>query len=260
MDTEDIDLHWYKKIWSLDIQDMSWVEQTEHEVDFVVEALELQGHERVLDLACGFGRHALELARRGHPVIGVDFTPAFIKEARRLAAEAKLEQAEFIRADLRAVSFFAEFDVVLNMADGAIGYLESEGMNLKIFDLIASALRPGGKHLMGVCSGDFARKHFPRRHWQIGQQALSLADFEWDAENARMLYRGYTLRYGEPLQKLQEPQKKALSGYTRLYSRDELAKIFTLRGMEIWKSFGDYDTAIPASDDRFLAVICSLKR
>ena len=40
--------------WTLDIQDMSWVEHTREEVDFVVESLELNGCERILDL--GFGK------------------------------------------------------------------------------------------------------------------------------------------------------------------------------------------------------------
>ena len=159
----EVDPQWYKKIWTLDVQDASWVEPTAREVDFAVEVLQLRGRERVLDLACGFGRHALELARRGYPVVGVDITPEYVDEARKRAAAERLE-AEFIRADLREVSFHDEFDVVLNLADGAIGYLEAEQENLKIFDVIASALRPGGRHLMGICNAAYAEKHFPRRH------------------------------------------------------------------------------------------------
>lgn len=56
---------WYKKIWTLDIQNISWVEDTKHQVDYLIDKLELKGNERILDLACGFGRHSLEFARRG---------------------------------------------------------------------------------------------------------------------------------------------------------------------------------------------------
>jgi hypothetical protein len=45
---------------------------------------------------------------------------------------------------------------IKDMADGAIGYLETDEENLKIFDAISAALKPGGKHLMGVCNGAFA--------------------------------------------------------------------------------------------------------
>jgi 2-polyprenyl-3-methyl-5-hydroxy-6-metoxy-1,4-benzoquinol methylase len=144
---------WYKKIWSLDIQDMSWVEHTKDEINFIIDIMELSGTERILDLACGFGRHAIELTKRGFTVVGVDITPEFIKEARRISSLEKLN-TEFICADLRDVSFKNEFDVVLNMSDGAIGYLENDEENTKIFDLIASSLRKDGKHFMNICNAE----------------------------------------------------------------------------------------------------------
>lgn len=47
--------------------------------------------------------------------------------------------AKFICQDIRTITFDEEFDVVLNMADGAIGYLEDDGENHKIFSVIAKA-------------------------------------------------------------------------------------------------------------------------
>ena len=55
---------WYKHGWSLDIKSMSWVEDTENQVDFIIKTLNLNGTEKILDLACGYGRHALSFARR----------------------------------------------------------------------------------------------------------------------------------------------------------------------------------------------------
>ena len=43
---------WYKKVWTMDIQNMSWVEDTKNEVDFLIDQLKLQGNEMILDLAC----------------------------------------------------------------------------------------------------------------------------------------------------------------------------------------------------------------
>jgi len=248
-----VDPQWYKKIWTLSIQDMSWVEHTAQEVDFLVQALQLQGNERVLDLACGFGRHSLELAHRGYRVLGVDITPAYIDEARKRAQDDRLD-AQFVCADLREVSFHGEFDVVLNLADGAIGYLEDAEENLKIFDLIASSLTPGGKHLMGVCNGAYARKHFPRRHWVIGTRSISLADFEWDAQNSRMLYTGYTLKFGRPL-----GRPKGGPTSTQLYTADELREILIARGLEVMQTYGGYSTTAPSSDDELTLLVYSQK-
>src|SRR3981081_1615122 len=55
---------------------------TEQEVAFLVDALGLEAGERVLDVGCGPGRHALALARRGIEVVGVDLSEDFVALAR----------------------------------------------------------------------------------------------------------------------------------------------------------------------------------
>lgn len=249
------DAQWYRKIWTLDIQEMSWVEQTKSQVDFLWDVLDLKGGEKILDLACGFGRHAIELARRGCHVVGVDITNEYVQEARKQANEKGVE-AEFFCADLRDLHYKADFEVVLNLADGAIGYLEDERENLKIFDLISSALKPGGKHVMDVCNGGYAARHFPGRHWVFGSQSLSLADFEWDARHSIMFYGGLEFKYGEVLSRPREIH----SNPTRLYNLQELSGIFHQRGMQILKAFGNFDKTVPASDTIFQIQVLSQKR
>lgn len=82
---------WYKKNWSLDIKNMSWVENTPNEVDFIIDMCKLNGIERILDLACGYGRHSLEFAKRGFEVVGVDITPCYIEDA----GEEEISLSEF---------------------------------------------------------------------------------------------------------------------------------------------------------------------
>ena len=48
---------------------------------------------------------------------------------------------------------------MLNMADGAIGYLEDDGENHKIFSVIAKALKNGGKHFMDIINGSVFENH-----------------------------------------------------------------------------------------------------
>lgn len=236
---------WYRTIWSLDIQDMSWVEHTQEEVEFIIDVLELSGTERVLDLACGFGRHAMEFARRGYSVVGVDITSDFIGEANRVASRDGLE-IDFICADLRDVSFDQPFDVVLNLADGAIGYLENDEENLKIFDLIASSLKSGGKHYMNICNAEHAEMNFPKRYWEIGEKELSLPEFHWDRATRRMLYGGWGLKFGEVAQR-PDPEDMAAHSCIRLYSINEIEEIFDSRGMAVQATYGGFDRAIPAS-------------
>jgi len=248
------DMYWYKKIWSLGIKDNTWVEDTENQVDFVVKTLELSGGERVLDLACGYGRHALSLARRGFSVVGVDITKDYIDDAVKTAKENELT-ATFIHADIRDLNFDNEFDVVLNLADGAIGYLESDDENLKIFDVIAKSLKPGGKHFMDVCNAEHAELYFPKRHWQVGEKEIALADFDWIPETRRMLYGGGGMKFGEILQK----PNITPANPTRLYTKAELGEIFEKRGMEIVSSFSDYN-GTPDSNPKIQLMVYSQKR
>ena len=244
--------------WTLDIKNMSWVEGTVKEVDCVVQALALRGGERILDLACGFGRHALELARRGYAVVGVDITPAYVADA-RLTAQQEHLAVEFLEADVRQVSFHEEFDVVLSMADGAIGYFATEEENLRLFDVIGAALRVGGKHMMGVCSAAHAGEHFPKRHWEAGSRSLSLADFHWRAETSRMIYRGHVLEFGKVLEPFTNDFPDDGGDGIRLYTLEELERILRQRGLTILAAYGAYDTSVPASDDRLMQIVCSQK-
>jgi SAM-dependent methyltransferase len=94
---------------------------------------------RALDLACGEGRNALWLARRGWDVTGVDFSAVAIDKARRMAAEAGVA-ARFVRADLAEhVPEPASADLV------ALVYLQlPEPLRTTVLARAAVALRPGG--------------------------------------------------------------------------------------------------------------------
>lgn len=226
---------WYKYGWSLYIKNQSWVEDTDNQVDFIIKTLELTGKERILDLACGYGRHALSFAKKGFTVVGVDITKDYIDDAVKTAEENSLP-AEFILSDIRDVDFENEFDVVLNLADGAIGYLETDEENLKIFNVISRALKKGGKHFMDVCNAEHAEHYFPKTSWEIGEKALALAQFDWDNKTKRMLFGGYDVPYGIPAQKPEIPAGDP----TRLYSSEELSEIFKQRDMKIVHTFSDY--------------------
>lgn len=230
-----LDANWYKSIWNLDIKEQSWVQDTENQVDFIVNTLELTGKERILDLACGYGRHALSLARRGYDITGVDITKEFIEDAMQ-NANAEGLNAQFIHSDIRDLHFANEYDVVLNLADGAIGYLESDEENLKLFDVISNALKPGGKHFMDICNAEYAEHYFPAQYWDAGENAISVSKFEWDAKKRIMIFGDHTIVYGEPAMK---PDIQ-YGAPQRLYSIDEIDKIWKQRGMQVVQTFADY--------------------
>ena len=227
---------WYKKIWTLDMKDMSWVEDTKREVDFLIQICHLQGSERILDLACGFGRHAIEFAKRGYEVVGVDITSAYIEDAKKSAADLGLHNVTFMQGDIRDVLFEHEFDLVLNLADGAIGYLENDMENLKIFDVVAKALRPGGHHVCDIVNAEYADMHFPLKTWDSGTKSLSISEFDWNRETRVMLYGSLEMNYGELVR---QPEIKE-GDPTRLYTIEEIRHIMNARNMVVEDAFCDY--------------------
>jgi SAM-dependent methyltransferase len=67
---------------------------------------------RILDLACGPGLHSLDLARRGHSTLGIDFSPASIEWAKSRASEESLD-CKFVHDDVRAADFGSGFDIAI---------------------------------------------------------------------------------------------------------------------------------------------------
>ena len=133
----------------------SFTKGTAQEVDHITAALELRPGERVLDVGCGPGRHAHELARRGIVVHGIDISARFVE----LAAQDAPQGATFERLDARAMPFDAEFDAVICLCQGAFGLMTTDGGDDAVVAGMARALRPGGRLALSAFNAYFAVKY-----------------------------------------------------------------------------------------------------
>jgi len=119
---------------------------TSEEVEFIVEELRPAEGSSVLDVGCGTGRHAIELARRGFRVTGIDISEGMLEQARIAAAEAGVE-LELVRADASRELPKGHFDVALCLCEGAFGLLGRSDNpvdhDLSILENINGALNPG---------------------------------------------------------------------------------------------------------------------
>jgi 2-polyprenyl-3-methyl-5-hydroxy-6-metoxy-1,4-benzoquinol methylase len=136
----------------------AFTQGTVGEVDFVERELGGDRGKRILDIACGTGRHAVELARRGYRVTGFDLSEGQLRRAREKAAEAGVA-VEFQRRDATEPHFVHEFDAAIMFCEGAFPLMETDAKNHAILRHACAALRPGGKLLLTTLSALFPLFH-----------------------------------------------------------------------------------------------------
>jgi SAM-dependent methyltransferase len=222
---------WYRSAYPPEMDKLPWADKTSSEVDRLITMLKPTGDERVLDLGCGTGRHTLELARRGFSVVGVELLEANVQVAEEMA-EAQSLRAEFIQADLRDLQLHDEFDLVVSLNDGGIGYFESDAENLRTFEVISRALKDSGRHLGQTPNVLFAEKFLPEKTWIEGIEAVELTDHRWNSKTRRMEGTAASIRVGEVFEKL-DP----IPYSSRLYSIDELKDVYASVGMTLTTTF-----------------------
>lgn len=115
-------------------------ERSEREADGIWDLLDLQPGVRVLDLACGHGRLANRLARRGAVVTGLDVTEPFIELARERDEEMAVD-ATYALGDMRTLEWREAFDVALNWFT-SFGYFDDEE-NRRVLEGVHGALVSG---------------------------------------------------------------------------------------------------------------------
>jgi SAM-dependent methyltransferase len=133
----------------------SFTKGTSQEVEFLMAVLDLQPGQRVLDVGCGPGRHAHQLAARGLIVHGVDISQRFVD----LATGNAPPGATFERLDARNLVFEGEFDAAICLCQGAFGLMTADGDNKAVLRGIARSLKPGGRLALSAFSSYFAVKY-----------------------------------------------------------------------------------------------------
>ncbi len=115
-------------------------EEAHHFMDQLSERFNFSSKNKILDLACGKGRHAIYLNQKGLHVTGVDLSESNIEYASTYANE----KLDFYIHDMREVFAYNQFDYILNLFT-SFGYFESVDEHYKVISCAAKALRRGGK-------------------------------------------------------------------------------------------------------------------
>lgn len=136
--------------------DNSFTRNTVQEVDFVLNELRLPPRSCLLDVGCGTGRHAVELAKRGYEVTGVDISSGMLAEAKNAAKQADVE-VMWIQADAAKFTLTKLFDAAICLCEGAFGLLATDDdpveHDLSILRNIHAALKPRARLILTTLNG-----------------------------------------------------------------------------------------------------------
>lgn len=200
---------------------------------------------RVLDLACGSGRHLIAFAAEGLEMIGLDLS-GFLLE--RAVVENGLA-GRVVQGDMRALPFRSgAYAGAINMFT-SFGYFECDADHARVLDEVARVLRPGGRFLIDYVNAPVAVRVVAER-----------------ARSEREASGGYTVHEDRGLEdggrylvkdvRVTHPREETIAyrERVRLFGPDELARMLERAGLKERGRFGDYDGGrfAPEASDRVI--------
>ena len=193
--------------------------------------------DRILDLACGPGRHAAELARWGGQVVGFDLSRAMLRRARERSGGA------LVRGDMRALPFReGSFALAVNLFT-SFGYFLDDDENRRVVSQVAAALAPGGHFVLDYLNAEQVRRllelgEHEQGRWGNGERRSDVRVTRRIDSDGRFVIKEIELR----------DEGRRFQERVRLYRADELATLLTDAGLRVTARFGNYDGAAAGRD------------
>lgn len=218
-------------------------DRTVREIKGIIKLLKLPAGKAILDLCCGYGRHAIPLAQQGYQITGLDLSELFLRRARE-KAESQGVEARWIQGDMRTIPFENEFDAVINIFT-SFGYFEDEDDDLTVLQQIHGALKPGGLFLLEtIYQPRVIRAFTPHGIIRYEDGLMVLEERRIDLRTSHNEVR-ITMFYpdGRRVEHLQS---------IRIYTLTELTHMLTSVGLEVEASYGDLEGNALTLDSRLV--------
>ncbi len=233
---------WFGPVY-LALYDPVLQDRTPGEVDAIERLLEIRPPLKILDLACGQGRHSIELARRGYEVTGLDQSRYLLDVAAQRAAAAGVT-VRWVEGDMRQpLPVPGGYDVAVNLFT-SFGYFADDADDLMVLRAVAVVLRPGGRFLLELLNGERIMHTFEEREWIPFGETTVLERRRLDRHRRRMEVDRTIVRDG---------QEEETSHTLRLYSGRELTVLAKRAGFDVIQLYGGWDGE-PLTEDSLRVV------
>lgn len=191
-------------------------------IALIVQVLPWQPGWRVLDVACGAGRHLLALGDAGARPIGLDLSPSLLARAQATT------QAPLLRADLRRLPIRrASVDLTVNLFT-SFGYFETDEEHAEAMSGMLETVKPGGWFALDFLNAAAIRDHLlPSEELALGNKVVRVT--RRLSDDARFVVKH-----------VDTPEGRRFTERVRLFSPSELEAMFTANQVPVIHRFGDY--------------------
>lgn len=222
---------WFESFFSKDYLTVDIHADTEGEVEFIRSILALKRGVRLLDAACGYGRHLVPLIERGVDAVGCDLSADLLAEASmRLSSAGVASGRRLVRADNRYLPFEEVFDAACLMYT-SFGYFDAEDENFKVLASLAGALKSGGRLLIETVNRDYYIRMTTPKDWFEKDGAFILEQKTFDPVRNRSEI---------DVTVIDSAGKRTYHHSIRLYSFTELSMFLEAAGFEVEEVRGGF--------------------
>jgi|Deesub1362B_J571_1020462.scaffolds.fasta_scaffold00003_562 SAM-dependent methyltransferase len=206
-------------------------ERNRREAEFIAKALNIKPGELVLDLACGYGRHALILSQMGYRVVGLDLSDTLLEIAMNTAKAKNIPEdvLRFVKGDMRSLPWREEFDGIYCFYT-SFGYF-SHQENIEVLSEVNKSLKRDRWFLLDIWNRERMIREFRERYWYESGGYLVLEDRKLDLTEMEMRERRIFIKGNKQI----ERQIKI-----KFYSAREIIEMLKTTGFKEIKLYGDY--------------------
>ena len=197
-------------------------------VESIISITNIKNKSKILDLACGAGRHSIEFAKKGFLLTAVDLSENLLNNAKVNAQNAEVD-IDFIRADIRDFYIDDKFDLVLNLFT-SFGYFESDEENFKVFKSAYNHLNENGFFIF-----DYFNKKYLEENL-IPNSSLRIEDGE--IIQKRRIEKGRVIK---DIIIKKNGNEKYFKESVKIYSLDEIKSKLELTKFNIKDIYGSFE-------------------
>lgn len=225
--------NYFNNVWLLVQQQTRSQLQTKTEVNFIDYLAFFNKYKNILDVPCGYGRIAIELAKKKYTVTGLDFSEANIAIAKRNLPKTKNKQVEFIQHDMRNLAYNNRFDMVICIYNSFGYFTDNENYNF-LKGVYNSLQKNGGFLLETHVLETFLPVYTPQTIWELANQQLLVEQRNFDVLNG-ISFGEWTL--------IDKRNNKIIFDKSRLriYAFKELINILEKIGFKDFEYFSNYE-------------------